>query len=138
MTMPDHYNYTNDQHAGSTVTEISPDARKWAMIAHLSALVGLLGNGIGFVIGPLLVWAIKKDSHPFVDEQGKEAINFQLTVIITGVAAIILGFTVIGLVVAIPLILVTAILAVVFPIIGGIRANEGHHYRYPFSWRLIK
>lgn len=138
MTMPDHYNHTNDQHAVSTVTEISPDARKWAMIAHLSALVGLLGNGIGFVIGPLLVWAIKKDPHPFVDEQGKEAINFQLTVIISGVAAIILGFTVIGLVVAIPLILVTAILAVIFPIIGGIRANEGHHYRYPFSWRLIK
>lgn len=138
MTMPDHYDYTDGQHAGSTGTEIGPDARKWAMIAHLSALVGLLGNGIGFVIGPLLVWAIKKDSHPFVDEQGKEAINFQLTVIITGVAAIILGFTVIGLVVAIPLILVTAILAVVFPIIGGVRANEGHHYRYPFSWRLIK
>ena len=55
------------------------EARKWAMLCHLSALSGLLGNGIGFLIGPLVVWLIKRDDAPQIDEQGKEALNFQLT-----------------------------------------------------------
>lgn len=136
MTMPqtDHH----DRPAGPTAAPIDQDARQWAMIAHLSALVGLLGNGIGFILGPLVVWAVKKNMHPFVDEQGKEAINFQLTVIIVGAIAIVLAFTVIGLLVAVPLLIITGILAIVFPIIGGVRANEGVHYRYPFSFRLIR
>ena len=121
-----------------TASELDPDARTWAMIAHLSALVGLLGNGIGFLLGPLFVWAFKKDRHPFVDEQGKEAINFQLSVLIVGAAAVVLMFTIIGIVVAIPVLILVAIVAVVFPIVAGIRANQGEHYRYPFAWRMIK
>ena len=58
------------------------ESRKWAMFCHLAALVGLLGNGIGFLAGPLVVWLIKKDADPFVDEQGKEAVNFQITMFI--------------------------------------------------------
>ena len=52
---------------------------KWAMVCHLAALVGLLGNGIGFLLGPLVVWLFKNEDDPFIDEQGKEAVNFQIT-----------------------------------------------------------
>lgn len=114
------------------------DARTWAMVAHLSALVGLLGNGVGFFLGPLAVWAFKKDSHPFVDEQGKEAINFQLTLIIVGAIAVAVMFTIIGIVIALPVLLIVTIVMVVMPIVAGVRANQGEHYRYPLSWRLIK
>lgn len=107
------------------------------MIAHLAALVGWLGNGVGFLLGPLIVWAIKKDQHPFVDEQGKEAINFQLTVIIAGLISVALVFTIIGILIAIPMLILIGILAVVFPIVAAMHANDGKHYRYPISWRFI-
>ncbi len=117
-----------------TPTAIPRDARKWAMLCHIMALVGLLGNGIGFVLGPLLIWMIKKEDHPFVNEQGKEAVNFQITMMLIAIACGLLAFVVIGLLL-LPIVL---IVAVVFSVIGAIKANEGEHYRYPFAWRLIK
>jgi uncharacterized Tic20 family protein len=113
---------------------IPRDARKWAMACHITALVGLLGNGIGFLLGPLLVWMIKKEDHPFVDEQGKEAVNFQITMLLLSILAGLLIFLVIGLLL-LPLVIV---LDVVLTIIAAIKANEGEHYRYPFALRLIK
>lgn len=113
---------------------VSSDARKWAMIAHLSALVGLLGNGIGFLLGPLAVWLIKRDDDPFVDDQGKEAVNFQITMLI---AALISGLLILVLV-GIFLLFVVMVLMIVFPIIAGIKANEGQRYRYPLTIRFIK
>lgn len=121
-----------------TPVEPGEEARRWATFVHLSALVGLLGNGIGFLLGPLIVWAIKKDDHPFVDDQGKEAINFQLSVVIAGAICVALIFTVVGIVIAVPALLILAVVAIVFPIVAGLQANEGKAYRYPFSWRLIK
>ena len=117
-----------------TSAAIPRDARKWAMLCHIVALVGLLGNGIGFVLGPLLVWMIKKEDHPFVDEQGKEAVNFQITMMLLAIACGLLAFFVIGLLL-LPFVL---IVAVVFSVVGAVKANEGEHYRYPFALRLIK
>ena len=56
-------------------SDIPREARKWAALCHAVALVGLVGNGIGFLLGPLVVWLIKKEDHPFIDEQGKEALK---------------------------------------------------------------
>ena len=109
-------------------------ARKWGMICHIIALVGLLGNGIGFVLGPLIVWMIKKEDHPFVDEQGKEALNFQITMMLIMLACGFLAFFLIGFF----LLPFALLMAIVFPIIGAIKANDGEHYRYPFAIRLIK
>ena len=124
--------------------DVPPDVRTMGMLCHLAALVGLLGNGIGFLLGPLVVWLIKKDDHPFIDDQGREAINFQLTVlivgIVTGIVAWICAMTVILLIIAIPLLLllgVLAIVALVLTIIGGLRAKDGIAYRYPFSFRFL-
>jgi uncharacterized Tic20 family protein len=117
-----------------TSAAIPQSARKWAMACHLVALVGLIGNGIGFLLAPLIVWLVKKDEHPFIDEQGKEAVNFQLTMLAAAIVSGLLVLVLIGIV-----LLGLVILAmVVFPIIGAIKANDGEHYRYPFSFRLIK
>jgi len=110
------------------------DARTWAMACHLSALVGTLGNGVGFILGPLIVWILKKDVDPFVDGHGKEAVNFQLTMLIAALACIPLCFVVIGFF----LLPIVGILAIVLPIIAGLEANKGNIYRYPFCIRFIK
>ena len=122
----------------STETEpsggLSKDVCNWAMLCHLSALVGLLGNGIGFLLGPLIVWLIKREEHPFIDEQGKEAVNFQITMFIGFAVSAVLVFLLIG----IPLLLILGVLDIVFPIIAAIKTSKGEHYRYPFAIRLIK
>jgi hypothetical protein len=113
---------------------LSADARKWGMLCHLSALVGLLANGIGFLVGPLLVWLLKKDVDPFVDSQGKEAVNFQITMFIAAAVSGVLMLVVVGIF----LLIVVGLMMVIFPIIGAIKANGGESYRYPLSIRLIK
>lgn len=122
----------------------SAEERQWAMFAHLSALLGGLVTGAmggwGWFIGPLVIWLVKKDTMPFVDEQGKEALNFNITVaaifIVLGIFSVVtLG---IGLLLTIPLMFLVGIAALVFIIMAGIKANEGQSYRYPVSIRLIK
>ena len=114
--------------------EIPREARKWATICHIAALAGLLGNGIGFLVGPLIVWLIKREDHPFIDGQGKEAVNFQLTMIIALILCVPLFFVIIGL----PIAIFIGILMVVLPIIAAIKSNNGVEFRYPLSVRIIK
>lgn len=116
------------------IEEIPRDARRWAMICHLSALSGILGNGIGFLVGPLLVWLLKKEDHPFIDRQGKEAVNFQITMFIVLFISIILCLVLIGFL----FLIVIGFIMVIFPIIAAVRANDGYEYRYPISIRFIK
>jgi len=92
------------------------------MFAHLSPLVGL------GVFGPLIIWMIKKDESPFVDDQGKEALNFHLSVLI---AALVTAVTCIG-----PLIISVA--ALIYHIMAAVEANKGVYYRYPYTIRMIK
>jgi uncharacterized Tic20 family protein len=112
---------------GPAGRETNPDARLWAMLCHLAAFAMLLPAvpGIGIVLGPLIVWLIKKNEFPFVDEQGKEAVNFQLTMLIIALA---LTITCIGIV----LLPILGVVDIVLVIIAAIRANEGEHYRYPY------
>ncbi len=116
------------------VEGIPREARKWAMICHLSALIGLLGNGIGFLLAPLVIWLVKREDHPFVDEQGKEAVNFQITMFLALFVCIPLMLVVIGVILAV----IVGFLMIIFPIIGAIKASDGESYRYPLSLRLIK
>ncbi|MFA5677075.1 MAG: DUF4870 domain-containing protein [Pseudomonas sp.] len=116
------------------VKEPDSEARMWAMIAHLAGFLGYFLPVIGCLIGPLIVWQLKKDSHPYVDEQGKEALNFQITVLIAAFISFLLMVVVIGFV----LIGIVAVGAIVLMIIAAVKANEGVPYRYPFCLRLIK
>jgi uncharacterized Tic20 family protein len=117
-----------------TSSDIPREARKWAMICHIIALAGLLGNGIGFLIAPLIVWLIKREDHPFIDRQGKEAVNFQITMFIILFVSAILALVLIGFV----FLFIVAFIMTVFPIIAAIKANEGNDYKYPFTIRFIK
>jgi uncharacterized protein len=110
----------------------SAEERQWAMFAHLSALAGLV-MPFGSIIGPLVIWLIKKDTMPFVNDQGKEALNFNITVAIAAVVCWILCIVLIGFL----LLAVLVVLWLVFVIVGAIRANEGTLYRYPFALRLV-
>ena len=94
----------------------------------------LLAPLIGNVIGPLIVWQLKKDLHPFVDEQGKEALNFQITYSVAMMVCGLLAWVLIGF----PLMLLVGLAALVLTIIAGLKANAGQAYRYPLCWRLIK
>ena len=111
----------------------SSEARQWGMFAHLSALIGII-IPFGNLLGPLIIWQMKKAEMPFVDDQGKEALNFQIAVTIAMLICFVLMFVWIGML----LLPVVGIAALVFTIIGGIKANEGQAYRYPFTLRLIK
>lgn len=109
------------------------EARQWAMFAHLSALIGFF-IPFGNIIAPLVIWQIKKAEFPFVDDQGKEALNFQITVLIAVLVCIVLSFVLIGML----LLPVVGIAWLVLTIMAGLKANNGETYRYPFTLRLIK
>ncbi|RMM57215.1 hypothetical protein ALQ76_00798 [Pseudomonas syringae pv. atrofaciens] len=108
-------------------------ARQWAMFCHLSAFAGLMFP-FGNLLGPLIIWQLKKDSDPFIDAQGKEALNFQITVAIAATVSMLLVLLIIGF----ALLTLVGIDAAVLAIIAGIKANDGVDYRYPFTLRLIK
>ncbi len=115
----------------------SEPARSTILLVHLSALAGLV-TGIGFLLGPLVVWLLKKDESPEIDAAGKDAVNFQLTMLATGIVAGILCITIIGLIVGIPLAILVGLAAFVMPIIGGVKTANGDGFRYPFAYPFIK
>ena len=112
----------------------SPEARRWAMLCHYAAFAWFLVPMIGNVIGPLLVWQLKKDADPFIDQQGKEALNFQITVSAAFMICGLLAWVLIGF----PLMALVGVFTLVVTVIAGIKANDGVAYRYPLCWRLVK
>ena len=107
----------------------------WAMICHLAGFAGYLGNLIGCIIGPLVVWLVKKDEIPEVDEHGKEALNFQISLLIYCIAATPL-LCAAGLAVVVWIAL--GIFALVCVILAAIKTNQGEDFRYPLCIRFIK
>jgi uncharacterized Tic20 family protein len=108
------------------------DAKMWAMLVHISAIVAYF---IAIpILGPLIIWLMKKNEMPFVDDQGKEALNFHITlfiVLLLTAATFCIG---IGLILM-PIVVVGSVILIV---IAAMKANEGVAYRYPFTIRLIK
>jgi uncharacterized Tic20 family protein len=115
---------------------LTPDEKNWALAAHMSALIQL--TGVPSLVGPLVVWLIKRDTMPFVNEHGKEALNFQLTQWIVLIGACFLSFTCIGAIIAIPLAIVDLVFLLVMAVVAGLKAGNGELYRYPLTWRIIK
>lgn len=117
------------------------DARLWNMLCHLSALAGYIGIPFGNILGPLIVWQVKKDAIPSVNVHGKAALNFQITVslalLVSGLAMVLGILFCIGWLLA-PVVALIGIAGLVFPIIGGIKANNGEDYQYPWSLELVK
>jgi uncharacterized Tic20 family protein len=105
-----------------------------AMFCHLLGFVGFFGIPFGGILGPLVLWLVKKGQDPFVDATGKEVLNFQISAMIYGIVCGLLVFVLIGIF----LLLILIIAIVVYTILGAIKANEGQLYRYPFTIRFIK
>ncbi len=114
--------------------QVSKDEQNWAMICHLAALSGFV-IPLGNVLGPLIVWLIKKDTMPLVDQHGKEALNFQITVLIAFMVCLVLTMVLIGLL----LMFVVGIGALVLTIMAAVKVSNGQFdYKYPFTLRLVK
>lgn len=129
--------------------------RTWSMLCHISALAGLF-FGLGNILGPLIVWQIKKNELPEIEPYGKEALNFQLTILIINLIAFailagVIGtafgfghfirspFSVLGGGLGIGMILVAInVAALILAVVAGLKANNGEFYRYPFAIRFIK
>ena len=135
MSEPNEYMTPPPPPSGGTP---GAEERQGAMFAHLSAIVAAV-IGLSF-LGPLIIWLVKKDTMPFVDDQGKEALNFNITVLIVFAILWILTFITfgIGILLTGPLMFIVGLAALVLVIIAGIKANEGVAYRYPFAIRLVK
>jgi len=116
---------------GTVPTE---NERTWGMLAHLSALAGLVMPLVGIVLGPLLVWLTRRDESEFVAAHAKEALNFNISVLLGALACMLLMLVFVGF------LLGTALFVawLVMMLIAAIKASEGQSYRYPFSLRLVK
>src|SRR5438874_13734682 len=111
----------------------SSDVRTWCVLCHASALLGLFFHFLGHLLGPLIVWLVKRGDSPEIDAHGKESLNFQLSMLIYDAIAAILCFVLIG----IPILIILWIMNTVFVIIASIRASEGQFYRYPLTIRFL-
>ncbi|HLW34435.1 MAG TPA: DUF4870 domain-containing protein [Chthoniobacterales bacterium] len=116
--------------AGTTSSEI----RNWSVLCHASALAGLFFHVLGFFLGPLIVWLIKRDASSEIDANGKESVNFQISMLIYHAIAFILCFVLIG----IPILIALWIADIVFVIIASVKTSNGEFYRYPLTIRFLK
>jgi uncharacterized protein len=122
---------TSSPAPGSAPTE---NERTWGMLAHLSALVGLVMPMIGNVLGPLFVSLARGDQSPFVAAHAKEALNFNITVTLAAVVCALLMLVFVGFLLLCALFIVWLVMTLV----AAIRASEGAAYHYPFSLKLVK
>lgn len=107
--------------------EISKDARMFGMLCHLLGI-------FTWLVGPLIVWLIKREDDKFIDEQGKEAVNFQITLLIAYAVAGVTAAFCVGFFIG----AAAWICSLIFCIMGAVKANKGEAYRYPVSIRFIK
>ncbi len=109
------------------------NARQWAMFVHFSLLAGFIVPILGLAL-PIIIWQLKKTDFPEIDAHGKVVVNWIISAIIYGIACSLLFYISIG----IPVLFVLAAVCVIFPIIGGIKANNGELWKYPLSIQFFK
>jgi uncharacterized Tic20 family protein len=110
------------------------EERQWAMFCHLGGIVGHLLVGFGHVVAPLVLWLMKREQMPFVNQEGKEAVNFQLSVTVYAIGSGILVAFCIG----IPMLIALGIFDLVVVIMACIDASNGKGYKYPLCIRFIQ
>jgi uncharacterized Tic20 family protein len=113
--------------------ELSSSEKQIAMFCHLISFSGFI-IPLASILGPLVLWLLKKDESKFIDEHGKESVNFQISLLIYGIISGILVFVLIGILGLIAIV----ILWLVFTIIASLKASNGETYRYPLTIRFVK
>jgi len=125
----------------SAAPSIDKNVRTWTVLCHASAFLGFFIPAVGHIIGPLIIWLVKRDESNVVDEHGKESLNFQISMFIytavLGVVCFILMFVLIGFLL-IPLFALLYVADIVLVIVASLKASEGQLYRYPLTIRLIR
>lgn len=117
---------------GNAARNISSDENTWSMLLHLSQFCFYIFPLAGVIV-PIILWQVKKNDSQFIDKNGKIVVNWIITVIILSIIFGILCFLLVG----IPLLAILAVVAVIFPIIGGIKANNGEAWSYPFTIKFF-
>ena len=112
---------------------VDPQVRNTAVAAHLSTLAGL-AVPFGSVIGPLAVWLTRRDQDPFIDQAGREALNFGISIAIYGAVVLVAALMLVG----IPLLIAGMIAWVVLASLAAVKASHGQAYRYPLTLRLVR
>jgi uncharacterized protein len=114
-------------------TSTSSEVRTWSVLCHASALLGLFFHFFGHLLGPLIVWLIKRDLSPEIDANGKESLNFQISMLIYDIIAGILCLVLIG----IPILIALWIMNTVLVIVASVKTSNGEFYRYPLTIRFV-
>ncbi len=128
----------NDAYSDGTYpAPTTEQERQWGMLAHASLLSWFLTAGVGFLLGPLIVWLVKKETSPFVDVCGKEALNLGINAAGWSIVAGICVLTIILIPVAFIIGIVGGIIMLVLPIVAALKAKDGVPYRYPFIFRIL-
>jgi uncharacterized Tic20 family protein len=112
---------------------VDQEIRNTAVAAHLSTFAGLVVP-FGSVIGPLAVWLTRRDRDPFIDQAGREALNFGISIAIYGSVLLVAALMLVG----IPLLMVGVIAWVVLASLAAVKASQGQTYRYPLTMRLVR
>jgi len=118
---------------GTEAAVVDQEVRNTAVAAHLATFAGLVVP-FGSVIGPLAVWLTRRDRDPFVDQAGREALNFGISIAVYGVVALVGALLLVG----IPLLLVGVVAWVVLASLAAVKASQGQAYRYPLTMRLVR
>jgi uncharacterized Tic20 family protein len=126
-----------DSHAqrfGETPIKEIKNSNTMAMLCHLLSLILLLGFPFGNILGPLIIWLLKRHEDPFIDFCGKESLNFQISMTIYMLISAVLVFILVGIVTMLGLMIANIVLTIT----AAIKASEGTHYKYPITIRFIK
>jgi len=115
----------------------SSDDRLWGAVAHLSALTGYF-TAVGWIAGPLIIWLWKRDTSAFAGEEGKEALNFNISITIYAIISVVLCLTIVWLLVFHLVLYLIGCFHVICVIVAGLKAYQGRPFRYPLNLRLVK
>ena len=121
---------------GNQTTEtgaVDQEIRTTAMVAHLSSFAGLVVP-FGSVIGPLAVWLTRRDRDPFIDQAGREALNFGISIAVYGSVLLVAALMLVG----IPLLIMGVVAWVVLASLAAVKASQGQTYRYPLTMRFVR
>ena len=116
------------------VSAAPTNVRTWCALCHASALLGVFLHFPGHILGPLIVWLIKRGAAPEIDAHGKEALNFQISMLIYNAVALVFCLVLIGF----AFLVILWVLNAIFVIIAAIQASDGKFYRYPMTIRFIQ
>jgi uncharacterized protein len=111
--------------------------QQWIVFLHLSALAGMVIPSLGHILGPLIIWLVKKPESAAIDAAGRNVLNFQISWTIWMFVSIIVAFAGSCLVIPIVLPVGLAIAWIVFVILGAVKASNGETYKFPLTIKML-